>query len=644
MNLEILKKAVFIRKFEQKLLDLFSQGKLNGTVHTCVGQELTPVVVENYLIEEDMIFSNHRGHGHFLSHCGREIDLMKEILGRRDGVSCGIGGSQHLRVSNFISNGIQGGLAPLAAGHAFDAERGISVCYVGDGTLGEGQFYEAINLARVFECGVIYIVENNGYAQSTKGCHVSQGSLKARFEGFGLDYFKADIWDVEALQSTAEVAVNTARLGKPVVLEVDCYRLNSHSKGDDNRSADEIEKYVEKDLINRFAKNSPSVFARLELDADQKIEELLRIIESESEPDLQTNMPDSVHFRESDFQSYEIGLNANVRMNQLINNGLRDLIAKGAYLLGEDIIDDTPDTPLIYGGAFKVTKGLSTDFPDKVFNTPISEAGIVGFGLGIALSGRQAIVEIMFGDFLTLAFDQLLQQASKIKFMFGREIKLPLVIRTPMGARRGYGPTHSQNIEKHFLFIPGLNCIALNCFSRPETIYEEIGKQKDLFLVIEDKVSYTRTLVRTLPEGYTVFETEDHFPVYKVAPKTVASNLVIFTYGAMLDELLSIIGDLLFEDIIPVVICPTLLSPINLHQLKIELSKSNKLLFIEEGSKRTSLSSEVIASLVEHGVDFNLVGRISNEDLIPCDKRREELLIPSSLNLVDKILELVNDD
>ena len=86
MNLEILKKALFIRKFEQKLLDLFSQGKLNGTVHTCVGQELTPVVVDEYLIEEDMIFSNHRGHGHFLSHCGREIDLMKEILGRRDGI------------------------------------------------------------------------------------------------------------------------------------------------------------------------------------------------------------------------------------------------------------------------------------------------------------------------------------------------------------------------------------------------------------------------------------------------------------------------------------------------------------------------------------------------------------------------------
>ena len=644
MNLEILKKALFIRKFEQKLLDLFSQGKLNGTVHTCVGQELTPVVVDEYLIEEDMIFSNHRGHGHFLSHCGREIDLMKEILGRRDGISCGIGGSQHLRVSNFISNGIQGGLAPLAAGHAFDSERGISVCYVGDGTLGEGQFYEAINLASVFACGVIYIVENNGYAQSTKTCHVNKGSLKSRFEGFGLDYFEADIWDLESLRSTVEVAVKTARLGKPVVLEVACYRLNSHSKGDDNRDAAEIAAYVKKDLINKFAKDSALVFERLEQDVDQKIEELLQVITVDVEPDFQWHLPENVHFQESNCHSYNVGLNANIRMNELINGGLRELITKGAYLIGEDIIDDTPDTPLIYGGAFKVTKGLSTAFPNKVFNTPISEAGIVGFGIGIALSGRQAIVEIMFGDFLTLAFDQILQQASKIKYMFGQEIKLPLIIRTPMGARRGYGPTHSQNIEKHFLFIPGVNCIALNCLSRPGDIYEEIGKQSDLFLVIEDKVSYTKTLARTLTEGYTVTETEDCFPIYKVAPKTVASNLVIFVYGAMFDEVLNIIGDLLFEDIIPVVICPTLLSPINLHQLKIELSKSNKLLFIEEGSKRTSLSSEVIASLVEHGIDFNLVGRISNEDLIPCDKRREEILIPSSLNLVDKILEMVNDD
>jgi 2-oxoisovalerate dehydrogenase E1 component len=643
VNLKFIKKALLIRKFEQKLLDIFSEGKLNGTVHTCVGQELTPTVINDYLIPSDMIFSNHRGHGHFIAHCGQEMELLKEILGRKDGISKGIGGSQHLKASNFISNGIQGGLAAVAAGHAFAKNDGISVCYVGDGTLGEGQFYEAINLAKIFSSGVLYVIENNGYAQSTKTSHVNFGDLKSRMRGFGLDYFKANIWSLDDLKTTVGLAVENARSGKPTALEVGCYRLNSHSKGDDNRDTAEVQKYSEKDLLNIFKRENPSVFKDLEGEVDGYIENLLKTVASTEEPIIEDVHVQSVYVNAVAQKPYIIEENKNIRVNQLINNGLDEMLSNGAYLIGEDIVDTTEETPLLYGGAFKVTKGLSTKYPDRVSNTSISEAGIVGFGLGIALSGRQAIVEIMFGDFLTLAFDQILQQISKIKYMFGTEIKLPLTIRTPMGARRGYGPTHSQNIEKHFLFIPGVNCLALNYLCNPEIIYRRIAEEKDFHLVIEDKVSYTKPLARELINGYQILESEDLFPIYTISPKSIMANLVIFVYGAMLEEVMNIVDELLLEDIVPTIISPTLLSPINLSQLQVALSESRRLIFVEEGSRRTSLSSEVISSLMEFKVDFDLVGRISNESIIPCDKRREEIVVPSALNLTQKIIGLVND-
>ncbi|MEW6094710.1 MAG: alpha-ketoacid dehydrogenase subunit beta, partial [Chloroflexota bacterium] len=122
------------------------------------------------------------------------------------------------------------------------------------------------------------------------------------------------------------------------------------------------------------------------------------------------------------------------------------------YILGEDILDP-------YGGAFKVTRGLSTKFPDRVLTTPISEAGIVGVSSGMALRGLRPVAEIMFGDFVTLAADQLVNHASKFRWMYNDNVRVPMVVRAPMGGRRGYGPTHSQSLEKLFLGVPGLKVV-----------------------------------------------------------------------------------------------------------------------------------------------------------------------------------------
>ena len=148
-------------------------------------------------------------------------------------------------------------------------------------------------------------------------------------------------------------------------------------------------------------------------------------------------------------------------LNSALHHAFSD--NKNVYLLGEDVLDP-------YGGAFKVTRGLSTSYPDRVLTTPISEAGIVGVAAGMALRGLRPVVEIMFGDFVSLIADQLINHITKFRWMYNDQVRVPLVIRTPMGGRRGYGPTHSQSLEKLYLGVPGLCVVAPAALSQKDGI------------------------------------------------------------------------------------------------------------------------------------------------------------------------------
>ncbi|OGO72164.1 MAG: hypothetical protein A2Z49_11430, partial [Chloroflexi bacterium RBG_19FT_COMBO_56_12] len=173
-----------------------------------------------------------------------------------------------------------------------------------------------------------------------------------------------------------------------------------------------------------------------------------------------------------------------------LNSALKRAFADDSrvYLLGEDVLDP-------YGGAFKVTRGLSSAYPERVLTTPLSEAGITGVAAGMALRGLHPVVEIMFGDFLSLAADQLINHIAKFRWMYNDQVRLPLVIRTPMGGRRGYGPTHSQSLEKFFLGIPGLRVLAPAALSTPgygpgDLLYRTILESDDPVLFIENKLLY----------------------------------------------------------------------------------------------------------------------------------------------------------
>lgn len=278
-DLELYRTMYLIRRFEERALAEFSTGKLFGTTHAYIGQEADAAAVFAALGPEDVIFSNHRCHGHFLAYGGDPYRLAAELMGRATGLVGGRGGSQHIHWRNFYSNGIQGGIVPVATGIAL-AEKAkksgvISVVFIGDGTLGEGALYESLNIAALWKLPVLYVVENNRYAQTTPTELGVAGSIPARFKAFGIETWEAASSDVLTLGPVARESVDHARSGLPAALILHTYRFSAHSKGDDPRDPAEIAKTrAEFDPLAIHAPRlDPAARASVEAEADAVIDD-----------------------------------------------------------------------------------------------------------------------------------------------------------------------------------------------------------------------------------------------------------------------------------------------------------------------------------------------------------------------------------
>lgn len=234
-----------IRDFEETVLDNFSRGVFFGTTHTYLGQEANAVGVLKHQQPGDIVFSNHRGHGHFLAYGGDLRALFAEMMGKVSGVCGGRGGSQHLQWRNFYSNGVQGGIVPVATGMALAEKQqntgALVVCFIGDGTLGEGLIYESFNMASLWGAPILYVLEDNHIAQTTPTDQVLAGTMAARFAAFDIPIVELDSSDVLEISSLAEEMLDQIRTGGgPRALILHTYRFGPHSKGDDTRDPDVI--------------------------------------------------------------------------------------------------------------------------------------------------------------------------------------------------------------------------------------------------------------------------------------------------------------------------------------------------------------------------------------------------------------------
>jgi pyruvate/2-oxoglutarate/acetoin dehydrogenase E1 component len=325
------------------------------------------------------------------------------------------------------------------------------------------------------------------------------------------------------------------------------------------------------------------------------------------------------------------------RLNQALHQAMES--DERVCVLGEDVLDP-------YGGAFKVTRGLSSKFPQRVLTTPISEAAIVGLANGLALRGLRPVAEIMFGDFITLTADQLVNHAAKFRWMYNDGVRVPLVVRLPMGGRRGYGPTHSQSLEKMFLGVPGLRVVAPNTLGDPSELLLAAISDDDPVLFVEHKLLYTRPLLEAGQGDLQDFELETiagSYPAHVLrvtgAPR---SDLTLACYGYNFELARRTALDLLYDyEIFCEIVLFSQLSPFALEPLFASLHRTRRLLTVEEGGLTLGWGAELLARAAEAEIDAGLkVRRVAALDLpIANSKALEEAILPSQEALTQAALQ-----
>jgi pyruvate/2-oxoglutarate/acetoin dehydrogenase E1 component len=311
------------------------------------------------------------------------------------------------------------------------------------------------------------------------------------------------------------------------------------------------------------------------------------------------------------------------------------------YLLGEDVLDP-------YGGAFKVTQGLSTKWPQRVITTPVSEGAIFGVAAGMALRGWRPILEIMFGDFIALGFDQTVNGIAKFRAMFDDQVRVPLVVRTPMGGRRGYGPTHSQTLEKVLLGVPGIKVVAPSeCHDIGGLLHAAIADDDPVFF-IENKLMYGRPNRR--PDGgrlgdLSCQETDGPYPAITLSGNGFAGGATtIATYGGMLPIVLEAAVRLIIEDeLFTEVVCLSRLLPLDLEPVLESVARTGSLVTVEEGTLTGGVGAEIAARVQSEAWDDlrRPVERIAAHDgIIPAAPTLEEAVLPGVDDVVSAVRAL----
>jgi 2-oxoisovalerate dehydrogenase E1 component len=418
---------------------------------------------------------------------------------------------------------------------------------------------------------------------------------------------------------------------KPGFFLVETFRLNPHSKGDDDRSADEIQGYREKDYLTIFSKEQTDYYNNYAGVISREINDMVEHILTEREQYIEEYYePGAVNKSDNWLPAKPV----NKRQVELLNTFFKENIVatEKMVFLGEDILSP-------YGGAFKVAKDLSFIAPEKVFSTPISESAIMGISNGLALNGFKPFAEIMFGDFITLAFDQIVNHASKFHHMFNKKANCPVVVRTPMGGHRGYGPTHSQTLDKFLIGIDNVKTLAINTFFDPAIVYNAILKEVHPVIVIENKTDYGKKILHYQAANFVYEINEDVYPVIQVRPVVSAPDITIVAYGGMADLVNNLLGNIFLEtDLKPILIIPSLISALPVDIIARSAAATGRLVVIEEGSAYGGIGAELIAQVTEMLDEKIKTKRIASLPVpIPSVKSLEQIVLPDKQRILKEL-------
>ncbi|SNS28102.1 pyruvate dehydrogenase (acetyl-transferring) E1 component subunit alpha [Tropicimonas sediminicola] len=641
--LSLLTGMIRIRKFEDKCAELYQQEKIRGFLHLYDGEEAIAAGVIPVLGTDDKIVATYREHGQALARGVPMTEVMAEMYGKAEGSSGGRGGSMHIfdAATNFYGgNAIVGGGLPLAVGIALaDHMRGqthVTACFFGDGATAEGEFHESMNLAALWGLPVLFVCENNGYAMGTAiGRYDSDTDIHEKAAAYGMESRVVDGMDVVAVEAAARTAIRHIReTGKPVFLECKTYRFRPHSMFDAQlyRTKEEIETWRKRGPIVQFQswllKNGllhQEDVDRIEREIDDEIAEAVAFAEAgtwEPEADLlKHTMAEPLPDPEPTPPS---GETVETTYREAVKQGIRDALLRDdrVFLMGEDVG--------AYGGCYAVSKGLMAEFgEDRIRDTPLSESGFTGAGIGAAAAGMRPIVEVMTVNFSLLALDQILNTAATVRHMSGGQFGVPVVIRMATGAGKQLAAQHSHSLEGWFAHIPGLKVLA------PATLEDARGmlwtalEDPDPVLIFENVMLYNRTGQLDTNAGPV--------DISKAAVRRQGDDVTLITYGGSLYKTLEAAEELAKEGIGAEVIDLRVLRPLDDATIMASVGRTRRAVIVDEGWKSGSLSAEIAARIHEQAfwqMDAP-VGRVCSAEVpIPYPAHLEQAAIPQVPQIV----------
>ncbi|HTR75229.1 MAG TPA: pyruvate dehydrogenase complex E1 component subunit beta [Solirubrobacterales bacterium] len=592
-----------IRRFEETAAEMFRGGEIPGFLHLSIGQEAVPVGISWPLRDEDVITSNHRGHGHVLAKGADVGGMFSELMGRRGGTCAGRGGSMHIAdvsLGIFGANGIVGAGLPIACGAAQAAkmrEAGdVAVAYFGDGALGQGAFHEAVTTACLLELPLLFVCENNQYAEFTSTTTDAAVPIERRAAGYGIRYERVDGNDVDAVAATAERLVADLRAGSgPILLEALTLRMRGHYEGDaeEYRDPERDREWAERDPL-RLAEGrlvelglTDDRLEQIRADVEREIADAVAAARLEPEPDAGELLDDVIVPRPPAPPEAEVVGEEEIRTIRAIRDALHDALAddESVFLAGIDVGRG--------GGVFNASKGLYTEFPGRLLDMPIAESAIVGLGLGAAMSGMRPIVEVMYLDFIGVCFDQIFNQAAKLRYMTGGGARTGLTIRTQFGAGRSSGAQHSQSLEALLAHIPGLTVLMPSTPADAYGLLRSAVDDPNPVIVIENRILYGAKGAKA-PAGHRV-------PIGKAKVVREGGDVTVVAVSRMVQVALAAAEEAAKDGIETEVIDLRTVSPLDRDTVLDSLAKTNRLVIAHEAVTDFGIGAEIAALAADAG-------------------------------------------
>jgi 2-oxoisovalerate dehydrogenase E1 component len=604
------KNLLLPRMIEEKMLVLLRQGKISKWF-SGIGQEAISVGVTMALQPDEWIMPLHRNLGVFTTRNMPLHKLFKQWQGNKDGYSKGRERSFHFGNKEFHICGMISHLGPqmavadgVALAYQLAEKNKVSVAFTGEGGTSEGDFHEALNVAAVWDLPVIFIIENNGYGLSTP---VSEQyrcfSLAERARGYGMEGIQIDGNNILEVYDTIKgVRDYCIKSQKPYLIECMTFRMRGHEEASGTKYVPPhlFDLWQQKDPIKNFEK----YLIEAEVIDENAIADIRDSIKEYIESELKVGFDSAPVIPDTDEELNDVYA-ASVPSPFLLNQSQSkanpekrfiDGIKEGLFqsmqqhpnlvLMGQDIA--------AYGGAFKITEGFLEAFgKERVRNTPICESAIVGISLGLCLEGYKAMVEMQFADFVSVGFNQIINNLAKIHYRWGQ--KADVVIRMPTGGGVGAGPFHSQSNEAWFVHTPGLKVVYPSSPIDAKGLLIAAINDPNPVLFFEHKALY-RSITGPVPEEY--FEIE----IGKANVLQTGDDLTIITYGAGVHWAMQYTKDNAACSIY-ILDLRTLL-PLDYEAIKIAVKTTGKVLLLHEDNLTGGIGGEIAAWIAENWFEY----------------------------------------